>query len=117
MANVFVEPRPKGAPRALRSKAKPKGQSTTTPIDQDRLREVMAAATAFTRRMALSIATMPAERRPVALELTERALRASIVETLGESPIGDQWLQASMAAIRELIAQIEMSGGAEGGRA
>jgi hypothetical protein len=89
----------------------------TTPVDPDRLQEVMAAATAFTRRMALSIATMPVDARPAALELTERALKASIVETLGESRVGDQWLQASMAAIRELIAQIEMSGGAEGGRA
>jgi hypothetical protein len=77
----------------------------------------MAAATAFTRRMALSIATMPAETRPAALELTERALKSSIFETLGESKVGYQWLQASMAAIRELIAQIEMSGGAAGGKA
>jgi hypothetical protein len=35
----------------------------------------------------------------------------------GESPIGNEWLQSQMAAIKELISQIETSGGASGGNA
>jgi hypothetical protein len=89
----------------------------TPPLDPERFQGLTDTATAFTRRMALSIATMPPESKGAALELTERALKASIVETLGESPVGEQWLLASMAAIREIIAQIETSGGAAGGKA
>ena len=88
-----------------------------TPTDAERLQDMIAEATAFTQKAALSIATSPAETRTAALELTERVLKASIVERLGDASIGEQWLQSSMAAIRELIAQIEVSGGAAGGRA
>ena len=52
-------------------------QPVTPPFDQTRMQEVLDAAAAFTRRMALSIATMPPEARSAALALTERAIRAS----------------------------------------
>jgi len=87
-----------------------------TPTDAERLQDMIAEATALTQKAALSLATSPAETRSAALELTERALKASIVERLGDAPIGAQWLQSSMVAIRELIAQIKLSGGAAGGR-
>ena len=89
----------------------------TPPFDQARLQELFDAAAAFTRKTALSIATMPAEARAPALELTERAMKESIFEMLGDAPIGERWLRSNMTAIRELIAQIEVSGGAKGGRA
>jgi hypothetical protein len=87
------------------------------PIDAERLQDLVDGATTFTQKTALSLATLPVEARSTALDLVERALRAAMNEMLGESPIVEQWLQANIAAIRELIAQIELSGGAAGGTA
>jgi hypothetical protein len=87
------------------------------PFDEARLQEVLDVASDFTRKTAMSIMALPPEARGTAIELTERAMKASIFEMLGDAPIGEKWLQSNMAAIRGLIAQIELSGGADGGSA
>jgi hypothetical protein len=81
------------------------------------LRAVNDAATAFTRRTALSIATMAPDTRIVAFHIAQHELDKAIREILGESPLGRDWLMAQMADIRALVAKIDASGGAAGGRA
>jgi hypothetical protein len=87
------------------------------PIDAERLHDMIDGATAFTQKTALSVATLPIESRAAALETVERGLRAVMTAMLRDPPIVEPWLQANMAAIRELIAQIELSGAAAGGTA
>jgi hypothetical protein len=76
------------------------------------LQEVNEAASAFTRRTALSIATMAPDTRIVAFQIAEHELDKAIRSIVGDSSLGHEWLAAQMADIRALVAEIDASGGA-----
>jgi hypothetical protein len=75
----------------------------------------VGGAAAFTRRTALSIATMAPDTRIVPFHIAQHELDKAIRAILGESPLGREWLMAQMADIWALVAKIDASGGSPGG--
>jgi len=45
-------------------------------------------------------------------QIIERELGAAITETVGDTALGREWLEAQMADIRELVVRIGAFGGA-----
>jgi hypothetical protein len=81
------------------------------------LQTALKSATAFVREAALMIATMSSETRGVAYHIARVKLGDAIRAEIGDSDVGDQLVKSQMAEVRALVAKIDASGGADGGRA
>jgi hypothetical protein len=92
--------------------AEPAGRS----VSPD-LKAAIDAATAFTRESALMIATMPVETRGIAYHIAQYKLAEALRRELGDTDISRKLVRSQLADIRELVAKIDASGGAVGGRA
>ncbi|RTL67523.1 MAG: hypothetical protein EKK41_16875 [Hyphomicrobiales bacterium] len=84
---------------------------------EESTREFVDTAFEAVHRMALSVVAVPKAERAGALKLIEDKFRAALSPQSADQAAIEEWVQATMKAIRQLILEIERGGGGKGGSA
>ena len=79
--------------------------------------DLLDATKAVVRNIAMVIVRLPREQRGAQYAIVRRNFENSINEHGLEGKTGDRWLDGTMAMLQALVAEIDASGGARGGRA
>jgi hypothetical protein len=79
--------------------------------------EAVAATVGAIQRIAMAIVALPKEQRDTHYALVRRNFEAAIMEFDVDGDMANAWLDRTMTGIQTLVTEIEIGGGAAGGKA
>jgi hypothetical protein len=79
--------------------------------------KAVAATVGAIQRIAMAIVAFPKEQRATHYALVRRNFEAAIKEFSIEGEMAQTWLDKTMIGIQSLVTEIEVGGGAAGGKA